>query len=77
MTLDSDLVKSYFSDVVLKTTCGGREYTWIEKSGRACLTVDGSTLLWWGEPGDPRNIISPSVPLEVLLALSILRLTNP
>lgn len=62
--------------MVCKTTCDGREYTWIEKGGRAALIMEG-TLLWWGEPGDPRNIISPTVPLEVLLALSILRLTNP
>jgi len=72
MALDYGLVKKYFACMVLKTTCGGREYTWIEKSGRACLTVDGSTLLWWGEPGDPQNVIV-DVPLEVLLSLSIQR----
>lgn len=57
-----------------KTVVGGHEYKWVEKGERACLIVDETHLLWWGEPGDPRNVIPlEHAPLEVLLTFSLLR----
>jgi hypothetical protein len=60
--------------VTYKTVVGGREYKWVEKGERACLIVDETRLLWWGEPGDPQRAIPiDTAPLEVLLTFSVLR----
>lgn len=59
---------------VYKTEHDGAVYAWIEKGARACLTVDETRMLWWGDPCDPVSLREiRGVPLEVLLTFSLLR----
>lgn len=63
--------------MTFKLQHGGRTYTWIEKGGRAALTIDSSApttrLLWMGDPQDPVKIREIEAPIAVLLELSVLR----
>ncbi len=61
---------------VFKTVHEGRTYTWVEKGPRACLKVDDTKLIWWGEPTDPLSLRKLAAPLEVLLRFSLLRQTT-
>lgn len=58
--------------MICKATVDGKTYKWIEKNGAACLVVDETRMLW---RGDAHESIKPSdvIPLDALLALSILR----
>lgn len=72
--IDLLIVCGKLSFMILKAEHEGRIYKWIEKGSRATLVVDDVRQLWWGEVGDPRNLVPlRCAPLEILLQFSILR----
>lgn len=60
-----------FSAMILRTKCAGDNYTWIEKGRSACLTKNGTQLLWCGSPETIPFL--KDVPTEVLLEFSVRR----
>lgn len=68
--------------MILKSEYNGVEYIWFEKEGAAWLIkrfhlpYEGERFVWRGNATDPSSLAKiASVPLEVLLDLSVKRLS--
>jgi hypothetical protein len=60
--------------MILRMKNGGRQWKWVEKGNRACLIVDDTKVVWWGDPGSPYDRVpAGAAPLPVLLQFSIER----